>query len=215
MDKKGQSVILFCLILSAVILTLLSSIMLSLNSYNKSVNKLKSRILGYQATVQISQIIQQGYETYKKYPTCTGLGVPTTIVPVGTQYLCLPSAEICIENQFRYCVAKNPNYMISENFEYKDDESQVKAEPNFRFDFSFLPKAYAQTSPRPWLPNLSGAPTADISQAGMAANMLVSCEPAAGFNSYCYKIRICTNGSSTCTNADDYYTTVVAIVFQR
>ncbi|HEY1080016.1 MAG TPA: hypothetical protein VGE46_07955, partial [Bdellovibrio sp.] len=96
MGKRGQSVLLFCLILSVVIVTLLGSIMISIQSFNKGVTRLKTRILGYQATIQIAQVIQQGRSTAKRTPSCV---VPTgglTPVTVNGLLMCLPLDEICV-----------------------------------------------------------------------------------------------------------------------
>ncbi|NUN05049.1 MAG: hypothetical protein HUU57_04735 [Bdellovibrio sp.] len=213
MGKKGQSVILFCLILSAVIVILLGSIMISLQSFNKGVTRLKTRILGYQATVQISQIIQQGFTTAVKYPTCV---VPPTsnLVPimVAGKLLCLPADEICINNQFRYCVAKSSGYLISKHTPHESEDIFAQTKSPFHFDFSFLPMAYAQTKPKVWLPVLSSVPTASIQEAGFDPNKATVCEPAASANANCFKVRICTNGSDSCSNSKDYFEALVAIV---
>lgn len=214
MGKKGQSIILFCLILSAVLLTLLGSIMVSLSRFNKNVTRLKTRILGYQATIQISQIIQQGRSIATKYPTCV---VPPssslTLVSVGGKPLCLPADKICVNNQFQYCVAKDPNYLISKHIPNTSDEIYSATRPLFNFDFSLFPKAFAQTKSKPWFPSITGAPTASIEETGFAANKATVCgAPAASSNAECFKIRICTNGSNTCSDEGDYFNVLVAIV---
>lgn len=213
MGKKGQSVLLFCLILSVVIVTLLGSIMISLQSFNKGVTRLKTRILGYQATIQISQIIQQGRATGSKFPSCV---VPPssnlTPVIVDGKLLCLPADKICINNQFKYCVAKDSGYMISKYTPTEPDDFYAKKISPFHFDFSFLPQAFAQTKPKVWLPDLSTVPTASIQEAGFDPNKATVCAPAASANAECFKVRICTNGSESCSSSDDYFDALVAIV---
>lgn len=211
MGKRGQSVILFCLILSVVIVTLLGSIMISIQTFNKGVTRLKTRILGYQATIQISQVIQQGRSTAKRTPSCAVPGL--TPVSVNALLMCLPANEICVNNQFRYCLAKSPDYLITKEISIESSErSYASFFPSFNLDFSLLPKAYAQLSaPKVWLPNLVNPPTASVLEAGFPADKAAVC----GTNAECFKIRVCTNGSDSCPNTNDYFDTLIAIVTSK
>jgi len=213
MGQRGQSVILFCLILSVVIVTLLGSIMISIQSFNKGVTRLKTRILGYQATIQISQVIQQGRATAKRTPTCVVPGGGLTPVTANGFLMCLPMDKVCVNNQFRFCIAKNPGYSITKGTPVESTEDvYASIFPSFNLDFSFIPKAYAQlTAPKVWLPNLVNPPTASVSEAGFPADKAAIC----GGNAECFRIRICTNGSDNCPNANDYFDTLVAILTSK
>lgn len=219
MGKKGQSILVFCLILAVLLVVLIGSIFIALDNRNQQAVNLKKRILGHHATIQISYILQGAYTAGLKDSTCTdpSLGSVSLFVltsPPPMRLLCMPPGDICVNNQFRYCIAKDPGYLISEiSAPEADETSQTKNQFSFSIDFSILPKANAQS--QVWLPSLGGAPTAQVQLAGFSADKYIKCEPAVNWNSKCFKVRICTNGRSACPNRDDFFETVIAIEVKK
>ncbi len=215
MNRKGQSLIVLCLGLSAVVLVLTASILVALDNKNQQVIHLKKRILGQNATIQLSYILVAAYSEGQKYPLCNNPSFSgATLMVVSGNVLCLPPPPICVGTNFRYCLANSGGLMITDyRTPVQDMSNQASWSLPFRFDFSVLPTANAQSAP--WLPSLGSAPSAQVSVVGLAADRYVKCEPAALWNSKCFRIRVCINGSQVCPSQDDYFETIVAIQVQK
>lgn len=215
MNNRGQGILVFCLALSAIIASLIGSLMISHNSMNSQVRHLKVRTLGYQASIQIAQLIQQGRSNAIKFPACIGLA-GQSLTTINGENLCLPNGSICVESQFKYCIAKNPNFLISalsvENETLQAEESSWWE----RLQFSFMPEAKAQSLNRSWMPTLVAPPTATLPALSCATeNTCAICKTAPNDNAACFKVRICTNGSDNCPDKKDYYETLIAIMYAK
>lgn len=215
MNKKGQGILVFCLVLSAIVATLIGSLMISHNSMMKEVRHLKIRTLGYQASIQIAQILQQGRINAIKFPACAGL-TGQYLVTINGESVCLPTGSICIESQFKYCIAKDPDYLISAASIGKEEMQASNLNWWERLKFSFIPEATAQSLNRSWMPTLSSPPTATLPPLSCASvDTCAICKTAPNDNAACFKVRICTNGSDNCPNKRDYFESLIAIMYAK
>lgn len=218
MKNSGQTALIFTLVLGGLLTVLISSVTLSYSNLTKEIEKLRVRIDGYQATVQISQVIQEAFTVATKYPTCSDPSFGTlTLVNTGVQPLCMPTGAVCVNTKF--CIAQaGASYMISkiDGSTPRQDIFQNVPEKKWSLKFALINEAQAQNFSNSWLPNLAGAPVATIGLLPCAStNTCTICAPAANANANCYKVRVCTNSSSSCASPDNYFDALVAIVYQK
>lgn len=212
--NSGQSLIMFTLIIAALMAILISSLLISISNLDKEVDRLKVRVNSTQATIQFAQMVQKAWQIAIVDPTCITPG--TRLVTTSSQSLCMPATVPCIA--YRYCLSEAGNYEITavdkiseEQYFVQDD---VKKEN--KWSISWLPQASAQSEQVSTRPVLAAPPSSTVAipvcPAAPPFGQCVVCAPAAGANADCYKIKICTNTSSNCTNRDHFYEAQVAVV---
>lgn len=216
MGRRGQALLVFCLIMCVILAVLHGSIMAMTEGLNKSVTRLRTRILSYQATIQIAQIVQRAYQGREEFSGCTDPSLGSVQeYTVGGIGFCMPTGSVCVNSQFRYCIAQSGGALVISEYRTDLEEEVYAAAEPLRFDFSLLPKAYAQAVPKPWLPSLTGATTTTMNMTGFDTRLHIHCQGAATPNANCLRLRICTNGSDSCPNIDDYFDTTIAVVFRK
>lgn len=222
MNSKGQAVLLINVILGVMFLILLAALLNTYGTLTEGSRLLKIRVHSYQASIQLAQIIQQSFQVAKEDPSCTGsAGLSLKTTSAGS--LCLPSGSICVKNQFDFCIATSGGEAMISRYDESLPEPQKDL---WAFmdsiqlpDISFFSKAKAQINSSFWLPTaaaLAAAPTASIGNLTCPGHeQCTICETGANPMASCFKVRVCTNGGTSCPNEKNHYETVVAIVNRK
>lgn len=214
-NNRGQSLIMFTLSVAALMAILISTVLITISSLSKEVDRLKVRINTYQVTIQMAQIVQSARDLGQKDTTCTAFTGLQQVVVSG-KHLCMPASVPCIFN--RFCLAgAAPSYVITSIDKIEPEDNFQTSSDGLEVAFSFLPKAEAQSETISTRASLASAPTSNITTPTCpdSARRCVICTPAAGANAECFKIRICTNFSSSCPSQDNYYEAQIGLVFQK
>jgi hypothetical protein len=215
--RDGQALILFALIVGALMVSLIATILITVNEFTKDISDLKVRIDSYQATIEISQIVQNAMSAGKYYPTCVSPSGTLTPLMVGSIALCMPTTACA--GQQRYCVDKSVAPFNVTNYQgpfkiLKETDVARKESPGIQL--SFFPQAEAQSmNTGAWMPVLSTVPTATIGIRTCAAtDTCVFCGGPTK-NSNCFRVHICKNRLTSCPAVGDYFEAIVAINFQK
>ena len=219
MNNRGQSLIMFALIIAGVMAILISTVLLSINDLEKEVDRAKVRINSYQATIQVAQILQTALDLGNKDASCA-LFPGVVRITAGGKVLCMPASIPCIS--LRYCIeGGSPSYNVTAIERIEPPTEMYAESPPWRsffpFEISLWPSAQAQASVAKLQPTLPSPPSSAVGVPTCpdVAQRCVTCSPAAGANADCFKVRICTNRSTTCTNQENYYEAQLAMVFQK
>lgn len=215
-NRKGMSAIIIVLFIAGIIIVLFSSLGNIFNSLNKTANDLRYYSDNLSVAFDMGQMINNAYRKAQATsstipPSCDG---QSTAVAVGSTYLCLPNANFCSQFNSTFCLARP--FVVTD---YKNSEeppefvvmNQWQRHPSrLKWPLLLSPsRAWAQSVPAPWLPDVSGSPlTLTIAtptcMTTTAVNIdCIRCEGPSK-NAHCIKVRFCKNGTSTCLTENQW-----------
>lgn len=202
------------MVVAGVLTILISSMGSMFQSLNKTTTSLKAHGTHVGVLMDMAQMISQAYTKAKATssttpPGCDASSSAYLVGGTGTLYLCLPNMTYCSQNGTRFCL-KNPplisQYKGSEKKEVYVVQSSRQYR-NWKIENLLLPRAFA-AAPMPGLPDIAATtppstrvdvPLCDNTTG--AQKDCIRCD-APNQNAYCFKVRICTNSSGTCSASD-------------
>lgn len=209
-NSQGQATVLLVLVIGALLLSLMSSIAINLGSLLKAVRDLKSKTRNYIAIEIIATEIKTAFDIGLQNPNCVATPAVFSKLVVGARVLCLRTVSICYLNQ-EYCLARTPAFVISEYHEPFKNEIK-KSKGNVFFALNWIQKSFAQEAEVVLRPTITSPPTANITLNTCATPSKDCIDCGATGNANCFKVRICTNRTTTCTTAANYIEPVIGFM---
>jgi hypothetical protein len=221
LNKLGISSLLLVLMLAAVMMLLFSSMGSVFSSLNRTTSDLKRYTTSVGAYSDVAQMISQAYLKAKSTspptpPACDSSSAYYQIGSTG-MYLCIPNQKYCSQFLDQYCLA-SPTHIV----EFKESTKEVYVVRNFIFDgrswpLSILLPHASAAAPAAWLPDISAGPLPTLNivvpvcdNTVLTQKDCIRCDNP-NKNAECFKVRICTNSTNSCSSASSYIEPVFAI----